>query len=65
MEIGKIYKWKDEVDDGRFPFGYKQGCFIGYDGTGWAYFMLNVEKGTTSLINATDENFELVKFDAK
>jgi len=65
MEIGKRYRFKNELDDKRFPFGYSRGMFIGYTKAYWPLFALNVEKGTTCIVNAKDDNFELVEKDRK
>ena len=58
LEIGKVYKFREDLE-GRedLSFGYTKGCFLGYAGGGWPRFMLNVERGTECIINATDENF--------
>ena len=65
LEIGKVYKFKDGIDREAFSFGYKCGCFIGYTGSGWPRFILNVEKGTECFINATDDSFKERKFNQK
>ena len=65
MEIGKIYQFKKDIDNKRFSFGYTKGCFVGYTKSDYPIFILNVEKGTQCFVNATDDNFELVNWDAK
>jgi hypothetical protein len=57
LEIGKIYRFKDEIDRKNFSFGYTKGRFIGYSKNEWPMFILNENRNTQCAINATDENF--------
>jgi hypothetical protein len=55
LEIGKTYKFKEDIDRKEFSFGYTQGRFIGYNTDQWPRFALG--ECIVCVMNVADENF--------